>query len=505
MEPQKEKLRHYCGVVGISAASEMNIPDALFYPLFSLQHRGQESAGITYLKKGRMTTYKDLGMVAPVLSRFLEKEIPSTAGIGHVRYSTRGGNRLQNVQPIQISCNKGEIALAHNGNLANAQEIQENLTFQGAIFQSTSDSELILHMIARSRQPHFEAALRETLDRLSGAYTLVMLHGDTLYAIQDPQGFRPLYVGWKGEGKERVVMTASETCALNIMKFTEYRSVQPGEILKIKNGRCESLSFTGRPKGLTDGPKGMTDGPKGAPPRGTDSQPIRQCIFELIYFAKPSSEVFDHSVHTARARMGEALSKDDPDDLGDVVVPVPDSGNGAALGYARAKGIPFEFGLSRNHYTGRSFILPQPKDRESAVRMKLHPVLDVVKNRRVILVDDSLVRGTTSAILVKLLREAGAAEIHLRLSAPEIQWPCFFGIAIPTREELISNRRNPEEIAADIGADSVRFLPVSRLMECVEEPDHFCYACFTGEYPILLPERLQQALSCQPKPSLEEA
>lgn len=466
MKSLNEKPGHFCGVAGISADQEINVPQKLFFPLFTLQHRGQESAGVTFVQPdGEMKTIKGQGMVTPVLSPHLDEAWASRAGIGHVRYSTRGGDRIQNVQPLQIECNKGHIALGHNGNISNAQELHRELTFQGAIFQSSSDTELILHMIARSRQPDFESALREILPRLSGAYSLVMLHNETLYVLRDPQGFRPLYVG----EKEGMVLAASETSAMNILQIPEYRSVKPGEIIKIHRGKMESSFFS-------------------------TGQPVKQCIFELIYFAKPSSEVFDHPVNTTRKAMGAALAKDDPKELGDIVVPVPDSGNGAALGYARYQGLPFEFGFSRSHYTGRSFIMPTADDRELAVRMKLLPVIDVIKGKRVILVDDSLVRGTTSGILVRMLKEAGAAEVHLRLSSPEIKWPCYFGIDIPTRGELISNHLTPEGIAEKINADSLRFLPISRLKECVTAPETFCYGCFTGKYPILLPESLTASL-----------
>ncbi|MCK4540676.1 MAG: amidophosphoribosyltransferase [Spirochaetales bacterium] len=454
VETNNDSIQHHCGVVGIHTREVSNIPAQLFYSLFSLQHRGQESAGIAYRKPEKLVTYKDLGMVSTVLSHYLGEEHSAHCGIGHVRYSTHGGNRLENVQPIVISCNKGEVALAHNGTISNSQKIKESLFEDGSIFQSTTDTELILHLIARSRKEDFNEALDETLLQLEGAFSLVMIHDDSLLAIRDPWGFRPLFMG----KKEGLVAFASETCALDILQIKDYRSVEPGEIIQINKQGITSRRFA----------------PK---------QSISQCIFELIYFARPDSRVYDESVHIARKRMGAFLAEIDTVEA-DIVVPVPDSGNIAAMGFAEASGIPLEQGLTRNHFIGRSFILPTTAQREFAVRIKLNPVKEAIKGKRIILIDDSLVRGTTSKILVKLLREAGAKEIHLRLCSPELKWPCFFGIDIPTREELISNTMNPEELAQFIGADSVMFLPLKGLSSCVSTPENFCTACFNGIYPI---------------------
>ena len=460
MKNHQDSLKHHCGVVGIFSEGMANIPEKLFYSLFSLQHRGQESAGIAYGKKGRIVTYKDLGMVSDVLSRYLSGDRPSHLGIGHVRYSTHGGNRLENAQPIHVTCNKGDIALAHNGNISNAEKLKARLSQEGTIFQTTSDTELILHLLARSRQSDFREALKETLLMLEGAYSMVMIHGDTLLAMRDPHGFRPLYLGRKGS----TTAVASETCALEIQNITDYRMLEPGELVLInKQGiRSEIIRRSDR---------------------------LGQCIFELIYFARPDSYVFDESVHMSRKRMGAVLASEDrdlhesrkPEDC--IVVPVPTSGNSAALGYAQASGLPFEQGLARNHYVGRSFIMPTTAQRELVVKMKLHPVKEAIRDKCVFLVDDSLVRGTTSKILVNLLKDAGAREVHLRLSSPEIKWPCYFGIDIPTRKELISNSLTPDEIARTIGADSVRFIPIEKLKSCVSRPDAYCTGCFGGDYP----------------------
>jgi len=452
-----DSVKHYCGVVGIFSQEKVNIPEQLYFPLFSLQHRGQESAGITYVKEDRFATYKDLGSVGAVLSHYLKEEHLSYAGIGHVRYSTAGGNALENAQPIHITCNKGEIALAHNGNISNIDILRAQLTKEGAIFQSSSDTELMLHMISRSRKIDFFDAMAEVLKNLEGAFSMVLLHRDMLIGIRDPWGFRPLYIG----EKEGMTMLASETCALDSLEITKYRSVKPGEMVVITKEGVRSEMYAQSPR-------------------------IAQCVFEMIYFARPDSEIYDQPVHINRKRMGAALAKVDKVDA-DIVIPVPDSGNYAALGYAEASGLPFDFGLTRNHFAGRSFIQPTTEQRELAVRMKLHPNKETLKGKRVIMVDDSLVRGTTSRTIVKLLRQAGATEVHLRLSSPELHWPCFFGIDVPTRNELISNHKTEEEIAQQIGADSVKFLPIEQLKTCVEEPQNFCYACFNGDYPVDVP------------------
>lgn len=454
---QQEKIGHFCGIAGVYARDTVNIPEQLFFTLFSLQHRGQESAGIAYRRVDETIVYKDLGMVSQVLSRYLDKEIRSHLGIGHVRYSTHGGNKLENAQPIHVRCNKGEIALAHNGNISNSRHIQKELFDEGSIFQTSSDSELALHLISRSRCTDFDDALIETLGRLEGAYSMVMMHNNTLVAVRDPSGFRPLFIG----SRDGLTVVASESCALDVLHITDYRAVEPGELIKVDADGVRSRFLP-------------------------DRLPTRQCVFELIYFARPDSRVFDTSVYVSRKRMGAELARADGR-IGDVVIPVPDSGNSAALGYAEEAGIPFDLGLTRNHYAGRSFILPTKAARRLAVRMKLHPVRDVIRGKRVILVDDSLVRGTTAKILVALMKEAGATEVHLRLSSPEIRWPCFFGIDIPTREELISNHMTAEEIARFIDADSVRFLSVEQLQRCLDLPSDYCFACFTGRYPFRVP------------------
>jgi amidophosphoribosyltransferase len=424
--------------------------------LFSLQHRGQESAGACWEspETGEIRSLKSLGMVQAALGSMAESPESSRAAIGHVRYSTSGGGGLPNAQPLSVVCNKGCIALAHNGNISNSAALRAELSAQGAIFQGTSDTELILHLMSRSRGATEEEVIQEAFGRLQGAYSVAMLWNGALYAIRDPEGFRPLYLARDGETR----LLASETCALRFAAPLEAREIEPGEVWRCASSGESSFSLRRRAA------------------RGA------RCVFELIYFARPDSEVFGQSVHAARRRMGAALA--DIDSVrGDVVIPVPDSGNVAAIGYAQRSGLPYDQGLCRNHYAGRSFIMPTRGQRELAVRMKLMPVRDVVAGKRVILVDDSLVRGTTSKIIVRLLKESGALEVHLRLTSPEVHCPCYYGIDIPTREELISNRMDPAGIAREIGADSVLFLPLAKLDECLDRPGMYCKACYDGDYP----------------------
>jgi amidophosphoribosyltransferase len=460
----EERLRHYCGLAGIWGTVPANIPERLFYMLFSLQHRGQEGAGISWEDPGtgKLEFVKDTGMVSAVLGKFLHSDTQSRVGIGHVRYSTAGGSGPRNAQPHVVVCNKGNIALAHNGNISNSDALRAELSEQGAIFQTTSDTEIILHLMSRSRQTEPEAIIREAFGRLEGAFSVIMIWNGRLYALRDPDGFRPLYYA-KCNGE---VMVGSETCALQFSEPVDCVEVAPGQVICFDTDGQSTFNLDRRPS------------------HGS------RCVFELIYFARPDSGVFGTSVHETRLKFGAALADIDPV-KGDVVIPVPDSGNIAAIGYARRSGIPFDFGLSRNHYAGRSFIMPTKGQRELAVRMKLRPVREVVEGKRVIMIDDTLVRGTTAKIIVGLLKEAGAKEVHIRLSAPEIHWPCYFGIDIPTREELYSNRYTPEEIARELGADSVLFLPQERLDACLSGPENYCHSCFDGKYPCEVGDQTQ--------------
>jgi amidophosphoribosyltransferase len=457
-EAGDQSLGHFCGVAGVRSPDPLDIPKTLFYMLFSLQHRGQESCGMAWEEEGRWWSKRDLGMVASVLGKYVQESHSSRLGIGHVRYSTAGGSGVQNAQPIVVDCNKGRIALAHNGNISNGGKLRAALTAEGSIFQGTADSELLLHAFSRSRKKDREGFLREALEPLEGAYSLAVMHEDALIAVRDPSGFRPLYIGHQG----RASYVASETCALHALMPMDYREVEPGEVVIIDDSGEHSFFLE----------------PKRTPKR---------CVFELIYFARPDSEVFGRSVHAARVALGEALADQDKGQAkADLVIPVPDSGNISAIGYARRSGLPFDFGLARSHYAGRSFIMPTKDQRELMVRLKLHAVPEVVSGKRVVMIDDSLVRGTTSRIIVGLLREAGAKEVHLRLASPELKWPCYYGIDIPDRTALISNRLDPDGIAREIGADSVRFLPVGRLLETLNGDHGFCSACFDGNHPFPL-------------------
>jgi len=461
LDDDNSKPKHYCGIAGIYSDSLTKIPEKLFYTLFSLQHRGQESAGISYYEDGSIRTYKDLGMVPAVLSRYLEKDkqnIVSRIGIGHVKYSTKDKNKIENVQPIHAVSNKGDIAIVHNGALSNSSEVRKLVFDKGAILQSTADTEIILHLLAISEEKEFKKALFNTLNLLEGAFSLLLIKDDSLIAVRDPYGFKPLYVGKKDD----MVVFASETCALDILKIFDAREVEPGEVITVDRHGMRSDFFA-------------------------KSTARSCCVFELIYFGRPDSSIFGKSVHSMRKKMGEALAEDETVEA-DIVMAVPDSGNSSALGYAEKSGLPLEYGLSRNHYAGRSFIMPTKEQRELMVRMKLNPVKDVVKGKKIILIDDSLVRGTTARLIVKLLGEAGAKEVHLRLSSPEVKFPCYFGINIPTKEDLISNRMSPELIAQHIGASSVRFLSMEKIKKVIENADDFCAACFTGNYPFEIKE-----------------
>lgn len=457
-----DKIKHYCGVAGIYSKNPSNIPHKLFYLLFALQHRGQESAGIAYLNHDHIYCYKDLGLVSKVLSRYLSKEISTKLGIGHVSYTKYDGYKVENAQPLHVDCNKGNISIAENGSLVNAKEIREALYKEGAIFQTSTDTELLLHLLSRSKEKNLKDSILDVLSKIKGAYCFVLTYDENLIGIRDPNGYHPLYLGWADD----TYVLASETCALDSLGIKDFREVEPGEIVIINDKGVESFFFS-------------------------EEQPKRHCIFELIYFARPDSEVFGESVYLTRERMGAALANLDKDLEADIVISVPESGNIAAFGYAKESGLPFEMGLTRNFYAGRSFILPTTEKREMTVRTKLNANRAVLNGKKVVVVDDSLVRGTTSKIIVKILQEAGAKEIHFRLPSPELHFPCYYGIDIPTTEELISNSLNPEEIAKLIGADSVKFLPQDEIIKTVSKPENYCYACFDGKH-LHVPSELEK-------------
>ena len=447
-----EAPRDECGVVGLTGverASEM-----AFLSLYALQHRGQESAGICSIDKGVARLHKRLGLASEVFDAEVLEGLPGDTAVGHVRYSTAGGSQLANAQPIMVRYAEGDLAIAHNGNLTNALDIRNRLVKEGAIFQTDSDSEVIIHLIARSRHETIDGQIDDALTYLEGAFSLIISVGETLYAARDPRGFRPLVLGRKGEG----FVVASETCALDIIGAEFYRDVNPGEVLKLEG------------KELT-------------PMRSLQSA-IQQapCIFELVYFARPDSKVFGVSVDRSRRGFGRQLAREHPVEA-DVVLAVPDSANSAALGFAEESGIPFELGLLRNHYVGRTFIRPSQADRDFSARVKYAPVKEALRGKRIVVVDDSLVRGTTSGSLVNIIREAGATEIHLRIASPPVRFPCYYGIDMPTKEELMGHRLEIPEIQELLGVDSLGYLSLEGMEGAAAEAGPFCNACFSGEYP----------------------
>ncbi len=447
-----KSLREECGVFGVSgldAAAEFT-----FLGLYALQHRGQESAGIVSLDAdGAAHIHKGMGLVAEAIKAEDILDLSGRVAIGHARYSTAGESELRNAQPALVDYRDGTLALAHNGNLTNAAELRGRLVQEGAIFQSTMDSEVVVHLIARSQQPHPDQQVFEALAQIDGAFSLVILVNDTIYAARDPRGFRPLVLGRKGPG----IVVASETCAFDLIEADYVRDIEPGEVLKIRDGQIEEL------------------------PRLVPEAPAA-CIFELVYFARPDSQIWGCSVDAARRAFGRKLASEHPAEA-DVVCSVPDSSNSAALGYSEQSGIPFELALIRNHYIGRTFIQPVQADRDFKVRVKYNAVREVIDGKRVVIVDDSLVRGTTSRGLVSMVRDVGAREIHFRISSPPIRHPCFYGIDMPTREELLGARLSVEDIRQHLGVDSIGYLSLEGMIGAVEQSGPFCDACFTGNYP----------------------
>jgi len=441
-----------CGVVGVSGID--NASELAFLGLYALQHRGQESAGICAVDDGRARVHKGTGLVSDVFTAADLQGLPGRTAVGHVRYSTAGGSGIENAQPILVRYSEGDLAISHNGNLTNARALRNKLVDEGAIFQSSSDSELMVHLVARSRHSSVESQIDDALTQLEGAYSMVMAVGETIYAVRDPRGFRPLVLGRKDGG----TIVASETCALDIMGAEYVRDVEPGEVLRIREERVEPL-------------RSLPPAPAQAP-----------CIFELVYFARPDSHLFGVSVDRARRAFGRQLAREHPVEGADCVISVPDSANSAALGYAEESGVSFELGLLRNHYVGRTFIQPTQADRDFGARIKYNPVTEVLEGRRVVVVDDSLVRGTTSTSLVKFIREAGATEVHLRIASPPVRFPCFYGIDMPTKEELLGSRLAVEEIRDEIGVDSLGYLSLEGLNDAVAEQGPFCNACFSGRY-----------------------
>ena len=451
------KLHEECGIFGIYNRDDLNVASASYYALYSLQHRGQESCGIAVNDDGLINCHKDCGLVNEVFTREnLQALGQGQMAIGHCRYGTMGSAPRINAQPLVVNHIKGCMALAHNGALTNAAELREELELQGSIFHMTSDTEVISYIITKERltSGSIEEAVSRAMDRLKGAYSLVVMSPSKLIAVRDPHGFRPLCIGEIGDS----VVFASESCALDSVGARFVRDLQPGEIVIVdRDGMRSDTSHVG-------------------------VAPKTTCIFEYIYFARPDSVIDGSGVHNARIRAGALLALEHPVQA-DVVIGVPDSGIDAAIGYARQSGIPYGVGLIKNKYIGRTFIQPTQSDREDKVRIKLNPVSEVVRGKRVVMVDDSIVRGTTSARIVKLLREAGATEVHFRSSAPKFLNPCYFGTDIDSRENLIACKYTTEEIAKIIGVDSLGFLSADSVGKIPSNSCGFCDACFTGNYP----------------------
>jgi len=451
-------MKHECGIFGIFGHPEAS--NITYLGLYALQHRGQESAGIVVSHEGHLHRHRDMGMVHDVFTeKILNEDLPGDAAIGHVRYSTAGSTLLKNAQPIRVDYSRGTLAVAHNGNIVNAKGLRVALEDSGSIFQSTSDSEVIVHLVARSREEKLEDSLAEALRQLQGAYTLVALNPDCLIAARDPHGFRPLCLGKLRGG----YVVASESCAFDIVDAEFIRDIEPGELIVIDRTGVRSRSI-GAPE----------------PPHHA------LCIFELIYFSRPDSIVFGRDVERVRQQMGAALHRESPVEA-DLVIPVPDSSNAAALGYAKESGIPFEMGLIRNHYVGRTFIEPSQSIRDFGAKLKYNPIRTALRGKRIVVVDDSIVRGTTSRKIVKMIKSAGASEIHTRISSPPIAHSCFYGIDTPTREELIGARQTVEQIRQYLQVDSLHYLSHEGLVKSAAADDgEFCLACFTGNYPIEL-------------------
>jgi amidophosphoribosyltransferase len=451
-----------CGVFGISGHDEA--ANIAYLGLHSLQHRGQESAGLV-AGDGQLRRHVAMGLVSDNFNRDVLARLPGRSAIGHVRYSTAGSSELRNAQPFLFDYAGGSVSIAHNGNLVNAQELRKRLEASGSIFQTSSDTEVIVHLMAQARQPDVLGKLTEALRQVEGAYSLVLLtDGGQMIGVRDPHGFRPLVIG---RLKDAYVLS-SETSSFDLIEGEFIRDVEPGEIIVIESGGMASHRVD----------TGVT-------------APNRFCVFEHVYFARPDSLVNGRAVYKAREAMGRALAREQPV-AADVVIPVPDSGVPAAIGYAREAGVPFEMGLIRSHYVGRTFIEPQDSIRHFGVRLKLNPVRSAVDGKRVVVVDDSLVRGTTSRKIVKMLRSAGAREIHLRISAPPTTHPSYYGIDTPSRSELVASSHTIEEITRYITADTLAYLSHEGMMRAVGAPatgDGYCSACFTGNYPVALTQR----------------
>ena len=464
MSHDDDVFKDECGVFGVWGCKEA--AQICYLGLYSLQHRGQESAGIVSADTSNFYVVKDMGLVSEIFNPDNLSHLKGLSAVGHVRYSTTGASLMNNVQPLYTKTSKGKVAVGHNGNLTNAYTIYNQLKADGALFQTTVDTEVILHLISRSKLTKPLEIYQEVLGKIEGAFSLVILGEKYLVAARDTFGFRPLVLGRLGEG----YVVASETCAFDLIGATYVREIEPGEIIMIDKTGIVSTKINVQSRKAF-------------------------CIFEHVYFARPDSTVFGETVHHVRKAFGRALAKEYPVDA-DLVMAIPDSGNSAALGFAEESGIPFEIGMTRNHYVGRTFIQPTQKIRDFAVKVKLNPIRSVLEGKRVIVVDDSLVRGTTSKQRVAAIRQAGAKEVHLRISSPPITHPCHFGIDTPKREKLIAAQKTMDEILKYVGADSIGYLSKQQMLKAVTmyAPSDYCTGCFDGKYPLKVKDKGKDSL-----------
>jgi amidophosphoribosyltransferase len=454
---EDDRPREECGIFAVYGHEEA--AKLTYFGLYALQHRGQESAGIVASDGRHVVEHKAMGLVPDMFGEEVLSRLKGNMALGHVRYSTTGSSLLMNAQPLKIHHLGKTLAIAHNGNLVNARQIRAQMESEGSIFQTTTDSEVVLHLIARAMKKGLERAMLETMSQVKGAYSMVIMTEDSLLAFRDPHGFRPLCLGRLNSG---YVLT-SETCALDLVEAEYVREVEPGEILIINSRGVQSI-------------------------RSEKASRKAQCIFELIYFSRPDSTVFGQNVYLFRKKQGQLLAEEFPVKA-DLVMPFPDSGNYAAIGYAQASGIPLEMGVIRNHYVGRTFIQPSQSMRDFAVKVKLNPVKELLKDRRVVIIEDSIIRGTTAKTRIKTLRTIGAKEIHLLVSCPPHRFPCFYGIDFSTRGELIAARKTVEEIRDYIGLDSLGYLSMDNLVKATHIPrEDLCFACFDGNYPVPIDE-----------------
>jgi amidophosphoribosyltransferase len=456
--PEGDSLRDHCGIFGVY--DDVDAANLTALGLFALQHRGEESAGVVVSHEQRLTALRGLGLVTEALPQAALAKLQGRVAIGHTRYATAGGGGLHNAQPFLASTARGQVALAHNGTLTNAKALKKRLEEGGAIFSSTGDTEVVLHLIAQAKSEHFVDRCKEAIAQVEGAFSLLLLSGDTMVALRDPMGFRPLVMGEKRTDGGLQYVFASETCALDLIEAKYVREVEPGEMIVVDTNGMRALRYA-------------------------KTERVAPCVFEHIYFARPDSTVFSRDVYAVRKALGRELGKLHPAKA-DVVIPVPDSGVPAAIGFSEATGIPFDMAFTRSHYVGRSFIQPAQGIRNLSVRLKLATATAAIANKRVVVVDDSLVRGTTSKKIVNLLRAAGASEVHLRISAPPTISPCYYGIDMPTKGELIAAMNDIEGVRKFVGCDSIGYVTAEAMRRAVgyaREID-FCEACFTGHYPV---------------------